>query len=208
MAKAAARTGGDRARVINDASGEVRPGDVHAELGRRLRERRQELALSLAELAARANLTKGHLSMIERGLASPSMASLISLCAELQVRIGSLFDPPRSSLVRGAERVRIDYGGQGLEQYLLTPGSRARLQVTHTTFEPGGTAGAEQYSLQAEEEFLLVLSGVIVVEMNGASHVLKRDDAFTFDPREKHTFRNPSADRAARVLFVVTPPLY
>lgn len=164
--------------------------------------------MSLADLAARAHLTKGYLSTIERGLASPSMASLLALCDQLQVRIGALFDPPRSSLVRASERVRIDYGGEGLEQHLLTPGSRVRLQVTHTIFEPGGTAGGERYSIQAEEEFLLVLSGVIVVEVNSASFILNRDDALTFDPREKHTFRNPSPDEKARVLFVVTPPLY
>jgi transcriptional regulator with XRE-family HTH domain len=206
MAKAPAKVKVDRAPAQKASPGQA--SGAHVELGRRLRERRQELGLSLAELATRTNLTKGHLSTIERGLASPSMASLLALCDQLQVRIGALFDPPMSSLVRASERVRIDYGGEGLEQYLLTPGSRVRLQVTHTTFEPGGTAGAEQYSIQAEEEFLLVLSGVVVVEMNGSSHTLNRDDAFTFDPREKHTFRNPSPDKTARVLIVVTPPLY
>jgi transcriptional regulator with XRE-family HTH domain len=55
------------------------------ELGNRLRARRQELGLSLRELAERVGLTASFLSQIERDLASPSIESLRKISDALEV---------------------------------------------------------------------------------------------------------------------------
>ena len=72
------------------------------ELGHRLRTRRQELGLSLRELAERVGLTASFLSQIERDLASPSIESLRKISDALEVPIFHFLIEPevRSPVVR------------------------------------------------------------------------------------------------------------
>src|SRR5436853_120451 len=61
-------------------------------LNARLRLLRQEHSLSLQELASRAGVTKGFLSLVERGLKAPSISTLMALSEAFDVPIGRLFD--------------------------------------------------------------------------------------------------------------------
>src|SRR4029079_2574381 len=75
----------------------------------RLRQLRADRNLSLDQLAKKAGLTKGFLSLIERGLKAPSISSLLRLSQVYGVSIGALLDgsmpsEPTHSLVRRDER--------------------------------------------------------------------------------------------------------
>ena len=52
-------------------------------LGQRLRERRRELGLTLAEVAAAADISVGHSSAIEKGNTFPSLSVLARLAHAL-----------------------------------------------------------------------------------------------------------------------------
>jgi transcriptional regulator with XRE-family HTH domain len=177
-------------------------------LGAKLRARRRELDLTLADVAAKTGLTQGYLSQVERDLASPSVASLLAICDAVGTRIGELFDARDSMLVRADDRAPISFGGIGVREFLLSPSPRNRLQAIWSELEPGGTGGDELWSLPAEEELVLVLDGAVTVEVGGVEHDLHRGDALTFDPRRPHRFWNSSQQEPARALFVVTPSPY
>jgi transcriptional regulator with XRE-family HTH domain len=183
-------------------------GPRAAALGGKLRARRRALSLTLADVAAKTGLTKGYLSQVERDLASPSVASLLSICDAIGTPIGELFDYPDSLLVRAGDRVPISFGGIGIREFLLSPSPRNRLQVIWSDLDPGGTGGDELWSLPAEEELVLVLYGDVTVEVAGVEHALHTGDALTFDPRRPHRFWNTSQDAPAQVLFVMTPSPY
>ena len=53
----------------------------------------------------------------------------------------------------------------------------------------------------------LVIEGVLDLWGNGAHHVLKRGDSFSFPSTRVHRCANTSA-RTTRVLWVITPPHY
>lgn len=177
-------------------------------IGRQLRERRRRLNLTLDDVAAKTGLTKGYLSQVERDLSSPSVAALLAICNAVGTRIGELFDSPDSFVVRRDERVPIQFGGTNVNEYLLSPSPRSRLQVIRSELGPGATGGPETGSLPADEEFVLVLSGELVVEVAAIEHELEAGDALTFDPRQPHRFWNPSPSEEAHAVFIVTPSPY
>jgi transcriptional regulator with XRE-family HTH domain len=160
--------------------------------------------MSLADVARATQLTRSFLSLVERDETAPSVASLIRICGALDISVGSLFDRPRTALVRADQRPQINFGGQGVSEYLLTPAS-SRLQILHSTIEPLGGGGDEPYALAGEAEFVLVLSGRLAIEVDGVGYELAVNDSLSFSPGSPHTWRNPSETERAVVLWVLTP---
>src|SRR5215475_13667722 len=61
------------------------------EVGRRLRAARTGAGLTLANVAARANVSEGFLSKLERGRAAASIANLVQLADALGLGLHELF---------------------------------------------------------------------------------------------------------------------
>lgn len=173
-------------------------------IGARLRQFRKARGLSLEEVAQASELTRSFLSLVERDQTAASVASLIRICEALDVSIGSLFDGPRTALVRAGDRPRINFGGEGVVEYLLTR-ANSRLQVIQSYIEPLGGGGDQPYSLSGEVEFVLVLDGRLEVRVSDVTHELRANDSLMFSPGSPHTWRNPSPSEQAVVVWVLTP---
>ncbi len=137
-----------------------RPTPPEARIGARLRAARQARGLTLDQVAAATELTKGFISRLERDEVSPSVASLVAVAGVLGLGMGELFDPPSTQLVRAGTGAPIAFGGQRVHETLLTPGPQRELQVIHSRLEPGGTGGADLYTLRSTVEFVYVVSRV------------------------------------------------
>jgi len=174
-------------------------------IGGRLRASRLARGLTLGQVAAAAGLTEGFVSKLERDQVSPSVASLVSVCEALGLRIGELFEPPTSDIVRAGEGARINFGGTATREYLLSPGHQSHIEVLHSIVEPGGSGGDKLYALDAEVEFVFVLHGEFSIILGPETHRLGEGDAMTFRGREPHTWRNPSKTVPAEVLWVLAP---
>jgi len=173
--------------------------------GTRLRAARRARGLTTQQVAEAVGVTKGFIAQIERGETSPSVATLLRICDAIGLAVGSLFDTPRSALVRADERTRIDYGGTGVVDWLLSPDTEAPLQTILSEIAPGGGGGDELYTLSAELVFVFVLAGSLRVIMGEEEHLLGAGDALTYSPREPHTWTNASETEPATVLWVLTP---
>lgn len=95
-------------------------------IGPRLRARRKVRGLSLQLVAARAEVSIGQLSQIERGLSMPSVRSLRAICAALEMPVGWLFDGdgagPEDPVVVPRHRRRVlDLGEKGMIKEMMTP---------------------------------------------------------------------------------------
>jgi transcriptional regulator with XRE-family HTH domain len=177
------------------------------QIGRRIREARKQQSLSLAQLAERAELTKGFLSQVERDLTSPSVGTLLRICRVLELPIGRLFDGAHTPLVRAGERVRIAFGGTGMSEYRLTPAEESRVMLLLSEIAPGGGSGDDPYSLGTDTEVLHMLDGTLHIEVGGMHYELAAGDTLTFDAGEPRQWHNPSAAFPARVLWVIVPPI-
>ena len=182
----------------------VAPATTH-QIGPMLRQRRKELNLTLAQVAGNAGIATGFLSEIERDQASPSVATLIRLCEALGISVGSLFASNQPLLVRAGAREKMRYGGQMITYELLTSRTANQMAAVLGALQPGGMSGTEQHVLDAEEEFVLVLQGEIVMQIGDQSYHLYEGDALTFDPRQKHRYLNPSPTQVCRTLCMITP---
>ncbi len=161
----------------------------------------------MAEVADEAGLTKGFVSKLERDLANVSVASLMRLCDALGVSIGSMFQASKGEIVRQGEYPPIDFGGTGMREYLLTPSGEKRVQAILSDIQPGGGSGDEAYSLPADVEFALILSGRLHITVAGEEVTLDQGDAFTFPADAPHTFHSVHATGRTQVLWVVSPAL-
>lgn len=190
-------------------AGAPEAGGGSADLGQRLREARRAQRKTLAQVAEQSGLTKGFVSKLENGQTSASVASLVRLCEALGVPVGALFEPTSGQVVRHDAYPPIEFGGAGLTEFLLTPGSERRVQAILSEIEPGGGSGDATYTLPTDVEFVFVLSGRVRIDWaDGATGPVElgAGDALTFPAANAHAFRAVGPD-PARVLWVVTPAL-
>jgi transcriptional regulator with XRE-family HTH domain len=192
------------------ASGGVGAQDAGADgvrIGAQLKAARLAARMSMADVAEKAGLTKGFVSKLERDLVNVSVASLIRLCEALGVSVGSLFQASRGEVVRRGAYPPINFGGQRISEYLLTPSSEKRMQAILSDIQPGGGSGDEPYSLPADVEFVFVLAGELEMTIAGEPVTLGPGDAFTFPATTERTFRAASGQDPVQVLWVFAPAL-
>lgn len=174
-------------------------------IGARLRAARLARGLTLEAVGAAAGISQGFVSKLERDQVSPSVASLVAICEAVGLKVGELFEPPPSQIVRAGHGAPINFGGEGAEEFLLTPGTQNEVDVIHSIIEPGGTAGDDLYSLDCEVEFVYVLDGRITVILGDDEHELATGDSMTFRGRDPHAWRNTSNTEGCEVLWVLAP---
>lgn len=174
-------------------------------IGARLRAARLARGLTLEAVGAAAGISQGFVSKLERDQVSPSVASLVAICEAVGLKVGELFEPPPSQIVRAGHGAPINFGGEGAEEFLLTPGTQNEVDVIHSIIEPGGTAGDDLYSLDCEVEFIYVLDGRITVILGDDEHELATGDSMTFRGRDPHAWRNTSSTEGCEVLWVLAP---
>lgn len=182
---------------------------IEVDLGGRIRSRRLARHETLRQLAARAAVTESFLSQVERGVASPSIASVQRIARALDTSIAELFasDERAGTVVRVDDRRKVVYQGLGAVDEFLTRGTDGRLQVIYSTIQPGGGTGDEAYSHDSDEEVVVVLEGALDLWVGGEHYRLEAGDAVTHSSRVPHRNTNPGPG-VARVLFCITPPSF
>jgi transcriptional regulator with XRE-family HTH domain len=191
--------------VSDETAGHVRAAAQSPRIGSRLRAARRARGMTIAELASAADLSNGFISLLERDETNASVATLLRICELLGVRIGSLFEQPRTSLVRKRDREVVNFGGFGVEDVVLTPRWERSLEVIESTIEAGGRSGDEPHAFEADAELIYVLKGSLDLTMGDEVHRLRSGDALLIDPRDAHSWVNPSRMSDATVLWIITP---
>lgn len=173
----------------------------------RLKAVRQQHGLSQRELAKRAGVTNGTISLIEQGRVSPSVASLRKVLDGIPMTLAEFFtmDAGGAPQVFFAASELAELGGRGLSLRLVAaqrPGRR--LAILHEVYEPGADTGAEMLS-HAGEEGGVVVSGRIEVTVAGQTRVLGPGDAYYFTSAMPHRFRNRGRERC-EIISAASPP--
>ena len=182
---------------------------IEVDLGGRIRSLRLARRATLRELAAQAAVTESFLSQVERGVASPSIASVQRIARALDTSIAELFaaDERAGTVVRVGDRRKIVYQGLGAVDEFLTRGTDGRIQVIYSTIQPGGGTGDEAYTHDSDEEVVVVLEGALDLWVGTEHFRLETGDAVTHSSRVPHRNTNPGPG-VARVLFCITPPSF
>ena len=116
------------------------PADELA-LGLRIRSTREARGRSLRSVADAAGISESFLSQVERGVASPSVASLRGIAEALGESIASFFeereDGPIGHLVRVADRRRLVHPKRHWVDLILTPRSSRGSRSSCRSWNPG-----------------------------------------------------------------------
>jgi len=173
----------------------------------RLKAVRQQHGLSQRELAKRAGVTNGMISLIEQGRVSPSVASLKKVLAGIPMGLAEFFtmDPAGAPPVfyPAAELVEL---GEGPVSLRLVAAHRAgrRMAILHEVYEPGADTGSGMLT-HAGEEGGVVVAGRIEVTIAGNTRVLGPGDAYYFPSAMPHRFRNRGRERC-EIISASSPP--
>lgn len=177
-------------------------------LGHNLRTLRVERGLTLDRLASMSELTRGYLSLVERGLKTPSIAALLRLAAALGVHVAQLFDlntvpSPRYTLQRATDVGPATGGAAGL---VPLASGRARKAMEPFLIRPpmaGDTkARPIHWAHHDGDEMVFVVSGSIAVKLGSEEMLMEKGDCLYFSGEERHDLRSVG-DRQAEVLVVV-----
>ena len=186
------------------------------ELGRNIRAFRQAGSLTLEQFASAVGVSRSLLSQVERGKASPSVATLRSVARVLGVPIAALFTGGtetdgetdkfgRRIVVRRDERRRLDHlAAEGISYEMLTPDINRKIEFLHIEMAPGTTTPSEGASQHNGEENQLCLDGEYVLEIDGQEFELKAGDSASFDGSVPHLAHNRSAERVV-IIVAITP---
>lgn len=186
------------------------------DVGARLKEIRVAAGLSQRELAARAGVTHGLISMIEQNKNSPSVASLRKILGgvsmtmvdffheEAEERHKVFFNP--DELIDLTSRLGRINGKKNKRMTLRQVGNAREhgLQILHERYEPGADTGPTMLEHNSHEGGI-VLSGELEITVGDQVQVLKAGDSYLFDSRIPHRFRNIGT-RVCEVVSACTPP--
>ncbi|MEX0954967.1 MAG: cupin domain-containing protein [Rhizobiaceae bacterium] len=189
--------------AVNDS----RRAEADYPLGKRLRERRRALSLTLKEVADGSGLSVGFISQIERGIAAPSLSSLVSVARVLGTEVGEFLSQPEGDLpiTRHDQRPVYAVSPHSLTYERVSstfPGNVLRSVIIH---EPPGHR-SEPISHEGEEMFY-VLEGTVTVEVDGELTVLEAGDTLHFPSTKTHSSWNHS-DRPATILWIGTMDVF
>ncbi len=180
-------------------------------LGAELRGLREKRKLSLRELGRRTGISVSFLSSLEAGHNNVSIARLKKLLDGLGTTLGEFFgregSRPAKVVYRKEELAEIAGSAEGISFKEVAGGRPARaLQLLVERYEPGADTGPEGYRHEAEEAGV-VLKGTLELTVDGHTHRLRAGDAYYFDSRLPHRFRNVGKT-AVEAISVNTPPSF
>jgi transcriptional regulator with XRE-family HTH domain len=170
-------------------------------VGRNLRRHRRAAGMSLAELAAAADLGKSTLHALELGDGNPTLSTLWALATTLGIPLGELLDsqPAPTVVVRAGEGARAD--GASVHARLLhrlpAPGT---VEVYELAID-GGQQSSDPH-LTGVRECLVVTRGA--VRAGPAAHPadLAAGDSIHHDAAQPHIYQGLEPDSRALLLMI------
>ena len=179
------------------------------DLGPRLRSLRNRAGLSQRALAKRTGVPNSTISLIEAGRVNPSVAALKRILEGIPVGLSEFFafqpEAERAVFYAAEELTEIGKNGVSLRQVGGTMFGRA-MMILRETYDIGADTGRAMLGHEAEEGGVVV-SGRVEVTVGDQRKVLGPGDAYYFDSRTPHRFRQIGPE-PCQIISACTPPTF
>lgn len=179
------------------------------EIGKKIKRLRLQRGLTQEELADRCELSKGFISLLERDLTSPSIATLMDILESLGSDLKTFFsETGDEKVVFGAEDIFVKEDSELLQGAIrwLVP-SAQKNQMEPILVELGAGGETIEDDPHEGEEFGYVLSGTLKLVLGDRILRVKREESFYFRSNVPHKLVN-AGKTPCRVLWVSTPPSF
>lgn len=179
------------------------------DLGERLRARRKAIGKTMRQVAEEAGLTLGFISQIERGISTPSLASLYNVAQALDASIDMFVSQPpvraHSVVSHAGQRPTYKVGStERFYEFLERGFPDAKLNGCISHVPPGHQT--EMMSHEGEE-FVYLVTGKMHYEVDGETYILGQGDTLHFDSHKPHRSHNIGKETAVE-LWVGTMRLF
>jgi transcriptional regulator with XRE-family HTH domain len=182
---------------------------MNIDVGGHLKAVRIMYGLSQRELAKRAGVTNGTISLIEQNRVSPSVSSLKKVLDGIPMSLAEFFtlDLQVNPQVFYARDELTDIGDRDVSLRLIAAKRPNRaMAIMHERYRPKADTGADMLSHKGEEGGVIV-SGRIELTVGGQSRVLGPGDAYYFASAVPHRFRNVG-EQPCELISASTPPTF
>ena len=180
-----------------------------AELGQRLRVLREQAGLSQRALAKKVGVASATISLMEAGKTSPSVGSLKRVLDGIPIGLAEFFafepEPEQTVFYAAEELVEIGKGALSLKQVGKNLFGRS-LQILKETYAVGADTGRVMYEHDGEEGGIVV-AGRVEVTVGDQRKILGAGDAYQFDSRKPHRFRQVGPQETV-IISACTPPTF
>jgi len=179
------------------------------DIGARLRHVRRTAGQSQRDLAKRSGVTNAMISLIENNRTNPSVGRLKRILDGIPISMADFFAmdlAPREQVFFQADE--LTEIADGTISYLQVGTGRAdqSLQILRERYRPGADTGKAMLRHNSEEGGI-VIRGRLELTVGKQTRVLGPGDAYYFDSRVPHRFRNVSDDEC-ELVSACTPPSF
>lgn len=164
--------------------------------------------MTITELAAKAGISAGLLSQLERGLGNPSIETLSQLARTLAIPIGTFFESansPPGEVVHPHSRRRLVLEDKKMTYQLLVPDMQGALSMLYIELPPGFSNANAPFNHNGEE-VVFVLSGTIEIHIEDRQWLLEPGDSIRFQSSVDHWYR--TFDERVVVITAQSPPSF
>ncbi len=180
------------------------------DIGSRLKLVRQIFGLTQRELARRAGVTNGAISLIEQNRVSPSISSLKKILDGIPLSLADFFTlnfSPSDEVFFTAEELTEIAHLPEISMRLVGRRAKGRaLGMLREVYQPGADTGDTMLRHEGEE-CGIVVSGSLTVTVGVQERVLNPGDAYYFRSDIPHRFRNQGAEPCV-LISANSPPTF
>lgn len=179
------------------------------DVGTHLKNVRTMYGLSQRELAKRAGVTNGTISLIEQNRVSPSISSLKKVLDGIPMSLAEFFtldlqtDP---QVFYGRDELTDIGDGEVSLRLVAAKRPNRAMTIMHERYGASADTGEDMLSHKGEEGGI-VLKGKIELTVGGQSRVLGPGDAYYFSSAVPHRFRNLGTE-PCEIISASTPPSF
>lgn len=194
-----------------------------------IKNRREELDLTIRELARRTGLSASFISQIERGKSNVSLDSLGKLAEQLDCAMKDFFQEmdPLAQLVEETEQTCLDERPPGEYDPVVRRGCRPRLTLPNSgvSYEllmndlsremeaiygriSPGSGNVVRRLRRPTEELIFLVAGRMKVVLKDKEYFLDPGDSVYFDGYDLLELSCASQDQDAIWISVITPPIF
>jgi len=182
---------------------------LRGSVGAALRQVRTARMLSLQDVAKATGISASFLSLVEKDRSDITIGRLVKLIEFYGISITDLLPFSAKTeypeVVEAADRKPLYSPAEGASISLLAVDTQRQLMPLEVELEPG--AGLAEPGRHAGEEWVYVLEGELLVELEGAEpRVLQAGDAAYYPAERAHRLANASDTASVRLICVDTPP--
>jgi transcriptional regulator with XRE-family HTH domain len=183
--------------------------DVNTRIASRVRALRADLGLTLDALAAKCDVSRSMISLVERGESSPTAVVLEKIASGLGVSLATLFDDssaPANPVSRRDDRTPWRDPQSGYVRRNISPASvPSPIQIVEVSLPAGARVayetGARDVSIHQQ---IWVQEGSVEVTLGRVTHRLSEDDCLAMQLDEPTAFRNRTRKPARYIVVIAT----